>query len=210
MSAPTPEEAYPGIVFHPRSRGWLARFAGSPAECIHLLEDHSWSAMYIPDRAYLRGKSVEREGQRTPPRPDVSLCRACLFASFEPELRDYSGRVFAIEPPESACRQYFFTAAEDFDAAGLRPAVSQAIRDRLKKLTGAECADCSRPAKWIWIPRDQLTDLDEVEKIDSAPGKTFCASHGASALCRSLGSLREANILYLNLPYGTGGAYVWI
>ncbi len=204
------ESAYPGIKFRPKSVGWWARFAGSPAECVHLEDDHSWMALYIPDRVYLQGKSEERHGQRRPPRPEVSLCRACLLNVLEPELRAYAGRVVAFEPPAGGFAQYFFMAAPDFEAAGLRPAVSQAIEQRLEGLAEVHCAEWSRPATWLWLSCKEVSDLDSVERVSSAMGRALCAIHGPEALARSFERIPEANVLYLNLPYGNGGAYVWI
>jgi hypothetical protein len=49
-----------------------------------------------------------------------------------------------------------------------------------------------------------------VEQIASAPGEAFCAKHGAEKLFSTFEKIAEANIFYMNVPYGESGAYVWI
>jgi hypothetical protein len=49
-----------------------------------------------------------------------------------------------------------------------------------------------------------------VEQIAQSPGQLLCAAHGTDRLCRALGALPDANLFYLNAPYGDSGAYVWI
>lgn len=201
------EEAYPGIEFRPRTRGLLARLAHIPPECVHLEHPQDWMASFAPDTLYLRGKKAERRsGAR---RPEVSLCRACLFGLFGPELEEYKGRVAAFEPDAAKVSQYFFLAPEDFAAAGLETHVAEAIAARLKKLAG-DCEVCERRATWLWFPRKEIESLDRSEKIAEAPGQLLCAKHGTDRLCRALGALPDANLFYLNAPYGDSGAYVWI
>jgi len=215
MTRPTPEEAYPGLDFRPHSRGWLARFSGQPAECVHLEHDHTWVAGYCPDRVFLQGRAAQREGHRQPARPDVSLCRACLARVFEPELTTYSGRVAAFEPSAETVSQYFFVETGDFAAAGLRPEVAEAIEGRLEELSEgssgpAICQSCAKPATWLWFSQREVASLDDLEALHPVAGKRFCSRHGAVVLTQSLESIQEVNLFYLNAPYGAAGAYVWI
>jgi hypothetical protein len=200
------EQAYPGISFRRDSRNWYARLMRWPAECIHLATGHSWMATFIPDTLYLRGKAAPR---RSPLRPAVSVCHDCLAALLLPELAVYPGRAVAFEPDAKIFTQYFFVGRNEFAAAGLRPEVAAAIEKRLEQLSGA-CSECGRPATWLWISRREVSNLDQTERIEESPGAVYCAKHGAAKLCQALGKADEANLFYVNVPYGDSGAYVWI
>ena len=200
------DQAYPGISFRRKSRNWLARLMRWPAECIHLETGHPWVATFIPDTLYLRGKAAPR---RSPSRPEVSVCLACLAGLLQPELAAYPGRVVGFEPDGESFTQYFFVGRDDFAAAGLRPEVAAAIEKRLEKFGGA-CSECGRPATWLWISRREVSSLDQTERIEESPGAVYCARHGAAKLCEALGKVDEANLFYVNVPYGDSGAYVWI
>lgn len=200
------ERAYPGLAFRRRSRNLWARFTGAPAECIHLDQPQPWVAMLVPDTLYVRGKAVL---QRRPPRPEASLCLDCLVSVVRPELAAFHGRIVAFEPDPEIFSQYFFMAASDFAASGLRPEVSAAIGQRFSR-PAVRCESCTRTATWQWIPRDQVSNLDDLDAIVNSPGHDFCAAHGAVAFCESLEAIPETNIFYMNLPYGPSGAYVWI
>jgi hypothetical protein len=199
-------EAYPGLQILPRSRNWWARLKGTAPECVHLGENISWIAAVLPDTLYLRGKRANR---REPVRPEVSLCFECLSETFAAELESFSGHVVAFEPDPAVFTQYFFVEATDFEAAGLTPETSAAINARLER-GGATCRECSRKATWLWFSQEQIRGLDEVELIATAPGEVFCGKHGAQKLLSAFEKFAEANIFYMNLPYGEAGAYVWI
>jgi hypothetical protein len=200
------DQAYPGISFRPKSRNWWARLMRWPAECIHLENGPAWMATFIPDTLYLRGKPAPR---RNPARPEVSLCVDCLGTLLEPELAAYHGRVIAFEPDGETFTQYFFVAREDFAAAGLRSEVAAAIEKRIENFSG-ECGECGAPATWLWISRREVSSLDQTERIEESPGAPYCAKHGAAKLREALGKIDEANLFYVNAPYGDSGAYVWI
>jgi hypothetical protein len=202
------EVAYPDIAFRAKSRNWWARLSGTPAECQHLETEFAWMATYAPDTIYLRGKGRTRH---EPARPEVSLCRACLLGQLEPELAEYEGRVLAFEPDGENFLQFFFVAAEDFAAAGLMQEVSSAIEKRLNGPGGAcEHEGCARRATWLWLSREEVTSLDDFGSIGHAAGPRLCARHGAATLCRKLTAIPEANLFYVNAPYGEAGAYLWI
>ncbi|HEV2522092.1 MAG TPA: hypothetical protein VGT24_06890 [Candidatus Acidoferrales bacterium] len=200
------DQSYPGISFRPRSRSWWARLMRWPAECVHLENGHHWMATFLPDTLYLRGKA---KLQRNPPRPEVSVCFDCLARLLEPELATYTGRVVAFEPDGDTFTQYFFVGHGEFGAAGLRPEVAAALNARVGRLSGI-CSDCGQPATWLWISRREVSSLDQTERIEQSPGALFCARHGAAKLCAALGEVGEANLFYVNAPYGDSGAYVWI
>jgi hypothetical protein len=200
------DQAYPGISIRPGSRRLWARLMRWPAECVHLEHGHHWMATFIPDTLYLRGKPRSR---RDPARPEVSVCFDCLAVLLEPELAASPSRVIAFEPDGENFTQYFFLGTEDFAAAGLRSEVAAAILTRLEELEGA-CSDCGQPATWLWISRREVSNLDQTERIQGSPGALFCAKHGAAKLCQALGQVGEANLFYINAPYGDSGAYVWI
>jgi hypothetical protein len=200
------KDAYPGIAFRPRTLNWWARLTQVPAECVHLDHDAPWMATLSPDTLYLRGKAARH---REPRRPEVSLCRACLVGALETDLAAFPGRVVAFEPDPESFTQYFFLATPDFDAAGLLPDVASATERRLARPAEA-CEDCGHAAKWLWFSHAEVPSLDEVGSIATSPGLHLCARHGARRLCASLESIAEANLLYINLPYGDAGAYVWI
>lgn len=200
------DQAYPGISIRPKSRGLLAWLMRWPAECVHLEKGHHWMATFIPDTLYLRGKPRSR---RDPARPEVSVCFDCLAGLLEPELAACPTRVVAFEPDGENFTQYFFLGREDFEAAGLRSEVAAAILTRLEEMAG-ECSDCGAPATWLWISRREVSSLDQAERIQASPGALFCAKHGAAKLCEALGRIEEANLFYVNAPYGDSGAYVWI
>jgi hypothetical protein len=200
------DQAYPGISIRPRSRSLWARLMRWPAECVHLENGHHWMATFIPDTLYLRGKARLR---RNPARPEVSVCFDCLAVLLEPELAASPSRVVAFEPDGESFTQYFFLGCDDFAAAGLRSEVAAAILTRLEELEGA-CSDCGAPATWLWISRREVSNLDQTERIAASPGALFCAKHGAAKLCEALGKIAEANLFYVNAPYGDSGAYVWI
>ena len=200
------EAAYPRLRFLPSSRNWWAWLKGSPAECIHLARESNWIATLLPDTLYLRGRRAVR---REPLRPEVSLCRDCLMGTVHAELGAYAGRVVAFEPDPDIFTQYFFIAAPDFAAAGLAPEVATAIEQRLSQ-DGQVCARCGESANWLWFSREHVGGLDEVERIGGAPGEWFCPAHGAQNLCDAFEQIQEANLFYMNLPYGEAGAYVWI
>jgi hypothetical protein len=163
-------------------------------------------ATYAPDTLYLRGKASLL---RRPARPEVSLCRACLLGELETELSGYEGRVVAFEPDGAAFTQYFFVGADEFDAAGLVPDVAAAIARRLI-LPAGDCDVCGAPSHWLWFSREQVESLDDVTRIAMERGETLCARHGAQKLCAALTNVSEANLFYMNSPYGESGAYLWI
>ena len=200
------DQAYPGISFRPRSLNWLARLMRWPAECVHLEAGQSWMATFIPDTLYLRGKPAQR---RQPARPEVSVCLDCLSGLLEAELVAYQGRIVAFEPDGETFTQYFFVGGDDFAAAGLRPEVAAAIAKRADNFSGP-CSDCGAPATWLWISRREVSSLDQTERIEASPGALYCAKHGAAKLCEALGEVGEANLFYVNVPYGDSGAYLWI
>jgi hypothetical protein len=199
-------EAYPGISFRPRSLRWWARLMRWPAECVHLENGHHWMATFLPDTLYLRGKASRK---RDPARPEVSVCFDCLEGLLEPELAGFQGRVVAFEPDPENFTQYFFVGQDDFAAAGLRPEVAAAIASRIEHLEGA-CTECGAPATWLRISRREVSSLDQVDRIETTPGGLYCAKHGAAKLCQALGEIDEANLFYVNAPYGDAGSYVWI
>jgi hypothetical protein len=209
MTRLTATESYPGISFRPRSLTWWARLMRWPAECVHIENGHAWMATFIPDTLYLRGKAKAR---RDPVRPEVSVCFDCLSGLLEPELASFPGRVVAFEPDGETFTQFFFVGREDFAAAGLQPEVAAAIAARLDKLDKLDgtCSDCGAPAKWLWISRREVSNLDQTERIETTPGAIYCAKHGAAKLRDALGRVEEANLFYVNAPYGDAGAYVWI
>lgn len=200
------EEAYPQIEFSAGSRGWLAWLKDRPPECVHLARHSPWLVKLLADTLYVRGK---RMPTRESVRPEVSLCRGCFIAAVESELAAYAGTVVAFEPDADIFSQYFFVGVPDFDRTGLRPEVARAIEGRLSQ-RGETCSHCNRSGTWLWLSRKQVESLDETERISGAPGEWFCAEHGARTLCGAFAALREANVFYMNLPYGEGGAYVWI
>lgn len=163
-------------------------------------------ATFIPDTMYLRGKASHR---REPRRPEVSICLNCLTGLLEPELAAFPGRVVAFEPDGESFTQYFFVGRDDFAAAGLRPEVAEAIAKRVERFSGS-CMECNAQASWLWISRREVSNLDQVERIEQSPGAAFCARHGAARLCKALSEIDEANLFYINAPYGASGAYVWI
>lgn len=200
------ESAYPGIRILPRSRNWWAWLKGSPAECIHLEHDSEWVATLLPDTLYLRGKRVV---QREPARPEIVLCRACFVNTLAAELSEFHGLIVAFEPDPDTCTQYFYVAQNDFAPAGLAPDVSAAIEKRLARGFGA-CTQCSDGATWLWLPRNQVASLDDVEQIGSVEGEPLCSAHGAARLSDAFEDMQQANLFYVNLPYGESGAYLWI
>lgn len=199
-------EAYPDISFRPRTTNWFARLIRTPAECVHLDGKPQWMATFLPDNLYLRGRN---RILRDPARPEISLCRECLTELLEKELAAFPGRAIAFEPHSESLTQYFFVAAPDFDAAGLQSEVSEAISGRLSRKAGS-CKTCSRPATWQWISREEVASLDDVGHITAAAGEPLCAEHGAKRLCRALSAIPQVNLFYVNVPYGEGGAYLWI
>jgi hypothetical protein len=200
------DQAYPHIQFLPRSRNWWSWLKGTPAECIHLGGECDWIATLVPDIVFLRGK---RRKRRDAVRPEITLCRECLAETSAPDMVEYEGRVIAFEPDPELLTQYFFVEKEDFAAAGLAPDVADAISRRLVQNSG-QCQVCGHAASWVWFSREQVATLDEVEQIASAPGEMFCAKHGAEKLFSAFEKFAEANIFYMNVPYGESGAYVWI
>ena len=200
------EQAYPEIRFRWRSRNWWARLMRMPAECEHLEHDGAWIATFVPDTLYLRGKASVR---RRPPRPEVSLCLACLRREMEKELPQFSGRVVAFEPDAAEFSQYFFVGSDEFSAAGLQPQVAAAISRRLDQPIDA-CAACDRRATWLWFSREEVPSLDDVARIGMARAETLCPMHGGQKLLESFAGTPDANLFYVNVPYGESGAYVWI
>jgi hypothetical protein len=99
--------------------------------------------------------------------------------------------------------------APDFAAAGLKPEVAEAIAARLKQPPGS-CQGCHDQARWLWIPRVQVESLDDVGSIATVKGQPLCPAHGAQQLCEAFAAVSEANLMYVNAPYGDAGAYLWI
>ena len=198
--------AYPRVEFSRRSRNWWAWLKGMAPECVHLDRHAVWMATLLPDTLYLRGKrSLTRESAR----PEVSLCRECLIDTVASEFAAFSGNVVAFEPDAETFTQYFFLGIPDFERAGLKPEVSRVIELRLAQ-RDRTCGPCGQPGSWLWFSREEVASLDEVERIREAPGESFCAEHGSQKLCRAFEKISEANLFYMNLPYGKAGAYVWI
>jgi hypothetical protein len=201
--------AYPDIEFQPRTLTHLAQLFRRLPECAHLKypdANHFWAATINPDVLYLRGKmKVVREN----PRPEVSLCRECALQILEEELSAFRGRVVAFEPDAESFSQYFFVPREDFAAAGLLPELSEAVARRLGRMSGS-CDECSSSTKWLWFPRSEVQSLDDFGSVSNAQGKQLCAKHGAAELCAALKIIEQCNLLYVNIPSGEAGAYVWI
>lgn len=200
------DTAYPDVEFSRRSRNWWAWLKGTAPECVHLDRQAAWVATLIPDTLYVRGK---RSQTRDEIRPEVSLCRECLIETVENELAAYPGRIVAFEPDPELFTQYFFVGASDFDRVGLKPEVAQAIEQRLAS-DHQQCALCANSAMWLWFSRQEIESLDEVDRIREATGEPLCPRHGAEKLRAAFEKISEANIFYMNLPYGEAGAYVWI
>ena len=200
------EQAYPEIRFRRRSRNWWARLMCMPAECEHLDHDGTWMATFIPDTLYLRGKASVR---RRPSRPGVSLCLGCLKQEMQKELVRFRGRVIAFEPDTAEFTQYFFVGNDEFAAAGLQPEVAAAISRRLEQPMD-QCECCDRAATWLWFSREEVPTLDDVPRIAMSRAQAFCSLHGAEKLLASFGSTPDANLFYVNIPYGESGVYVWI
>ena len=200
------ETAYPRVEILPSSCNWWAKLKATPAECIHIRDESVWIAALLPDTLYLRGKRAQR---REPVRPEISLCRDCLLDTILDELEKFSGRVVAFEPNSEIFTQYFFVARPDFEGAGVAPETASAIEQRLAQ-TGETCAECSQSATWLWMSREQVADLDETDKIRESPGEWSCSRHGARKLAAAFERIVEANVFYMNLPYGEAGAYLWI
>lgn len=202
------EQAYPGVTFRPHTRGLFARMLRTPAECSHLETDQSWMAALVPDTVWLKNKP---HPQRIPPRPEASLCRACLLSVVEPELAKYEGRVVLFEPNAEDVTQYFFVSAEHFEDAYLQGEVVRVLRLRLGKREGRSCEHdgCARTARWLWFSQREVASLEESALIEAAPGTALCARHGAARLCEAFRAIPQANLEFFNLPYGEAGAYVW-
>jgi hypothetical protein len=158
-----------------------------------------------PDVLYLRGKAAKR---REPGRPEASLCRDCLLHILSNEIATHEGKVVAFEPDPVKFSQYFYVAAEDNDAAGVTPELAAVIDQRLKKLP-ASCHRCSASAAWLWFTRDEIVSLEETEKIQAAAGEALCPNHAAQQMRTMLERIAEANIFYINVPYGAVGAFLW-
>ncbi len=202
------EQAYPGVQFRPHTRSWWARVKGLLPECSHLEHDPSWAATYAPDTLYLRGKA---RAVRQPERPLASLCLRCTMESLRKDLGGFAGRMVAFQPDPAQVSQIFYLAEADFDAAGLKPEVSEALNARLSGIGGpCSARGCGNHAKWLWIPQEEVPGLDDVALIHAAAGRALCAGHGVAQFCLALGAMEEANLEYLNAPYGEAGAYVWI
>ena len=58
--------------------------------------------------------------------------------------------------------------------------------------------------------RRWLTESGSNEQIGQARGEALCGEHGARKLWNTFEAIPEANLFYMNLPYGEAGAYVWI
>ncbi len=198
-------QAYPGIPLNPRTCGIWARLTRRPAECVHLPSEPHWAATLVPDTVYLRGKPAH---SRRPVRPEVSLCRSCLLGWLRSELASHSAQVIALQPDPESFSQYFFLAQPDFDAAGVMPAVAEALESRFDDFS-RPCELCHSPSTWLCIGRDEVSSLDDWGSIRSAPGHPRCAAHGAAWFCDFLERIPEVNLLYLNLPYDGAGAYLW-
>ena len=153
------------------------------------------------------GEKLRRCGVR--PVPRYRSRRECLAGELERELSAHGGRLVAFEPDGESFTQYFYVGADDFGAAGLTPEVSQAIERRLQQPLG-DCCACDRPATWLWISREEVPSLDDVSRLAAAPGQEYCAAHGARKLIAAFEQVSDANLFYVNAPYGEAGAYVWI
>jgi hypothetical protein len=201
--------AYPEIEFQPRTLTFFAQLRRTPPECVHLNhigQTNFWAATLSPDVLYLRGKM---KAMRENPRPDVSLCRDCSLEFLERELSAFRGRVIGFEPDGENVTQYFFVPRGDFQSAGLKADLSEAIGRRIERLSGS-CEICSATARWIWFSRSDVQSLDDFGSVSSAQGRQLCANHGAAELCAALAKIEQCNLLYVNIPSGEAGAYVWI
>ncbi len=201
------DEAYPHLDFLPRSRNWWSWLKGTPAECIHLGERMRLDR--DPGAGYRFSARQTAKAATTRCGPEITLCRECLSETAAPEMVEYEGRVIAFEPDPELLDPVFFCREGGFREAGLAPDVADAIAQRLVQNGGA-CQVCGHAATWLWFSREQVATLDEVEQIAAAPGEAFCAKHGARNCFRRFEKIAEANIFYMNLPYGESGAYVWI
>src|SRR4029077_6126568 len=105
--------------------------------------------------------------------------------------------------------QYFFVGRDEFSAAGLQPEVANTISRRLGQPMGG-CEACDRRASWLWFSRDEVPSLDDVPRIGAARAESLCSYHGPQRLVQSFAGAAEANLFYVNVPYGESGAYVWI
>jgi hypothetical protein len=201
--------AYPDIEFQPRTLTFFAQLRRTPPECVHLdqmPQGRFWAATMSPDVLFLRGKA---KPVRENPRPDISLCCDCALDFLERELSEFRGRVVAFEPDGENAAQYFFVPRDEFHAAGIATELSEAIGRRIDRLSGS-CDECSATARWIWFSRGEVHSLDDFGSVSNAQGRQLCAKHGAAALCSALEKIEQCNLLYVNIPSGEAGAYVWI
>ncbi len=146
---------------------------------------------------------------RADPRPDVSLCRDCALEFLERELSAFRGRVIAFEPDGENVTQYFFVPRDDFQSAGLVPELSEALRpphraaQRFVRIMfrsrAMDVVSAKRGAKSRRFRQRLFRE-----------GRQLCAKHGAEQLCAALEKIEQCNLLYVNIPSGEAGAYVWI
>ena len=59
------------------------------------------------------------------------------------------------------------------------------------------------------IEFEEIVSLEETEKIQAATGEALCPNHAAQQMRIMLERIAEANIFYINVPYGAIGAFLW-
>jgi hypothetical protein len=97
---------------------------------------------------------------------------------------------------------------EDNNASGVTPELAAVIEQRLAKLPSS-CHRCSASAAWLWFTRDEIVSLEETDKILAAQGEALCPNHAAQQMREMFERIAEANIFYINVPYGSAGAFLW-
>ena len=205
MARLTVDQAYPGISIRPRSRRLWARLMRWPAECIHLENGHHWMATFIPDTLYLRGKARPR---REPARPEVSVCFDCLAGLLEPELAACPSRVVAFEPDGETFHAIFFPGQGGFRRCG--PAFRSGRRDPdAPRRTGRRVQRLRQAGNLaVDFAAGSFQPRPDGANSKPRPGRFFAPSTEPRNCARPWDNCEEANLFYVNAPYGESGAYI--
>ncbi len=168
------------------------------------------SATLLPDTLYLRGKRVVQS--RASPARNRSVPHLLDEYLVRRTRRISAASSSPSSPTPRSCHAIFFRRAKRISQpAGLAPDVAAAIEKRLARRIWRVCTMFDRWQLGFGCRETKWQASMKSNRSATRPGRaSLCAAHGAAKLCEAFEDIPEANLFYMNLPYGEAGAYLWI
>lgn len=195
---------YAAIPLRPPAPWWQRLFSRTKPACAHAGAAEAF--VLTPDQVRLRGGA--ESAVRQPPRPPITVCRACLLTLLEQELKSADRRIIAFEPPKEGIAEYAFIEQQHLGDSGLRAEDIIHCQSLMAEPLGG-CQKCGHPALVLLVKAGITTKKGKLATYRGGK-EYYCSAHGRERL---LGLLRErlptqTPVRYFNFPYGERGVYV--